>query len=69
MNAHIRKIALQAGLDIRNPNGYDVIHQKPDMFDINLFAELLLKRCMALSSDEHDVKKIREYFGIEGEQS
>lgn len=60
MSPAIREIALKAGLDIRRTYGYDVIHQKPDMFDINLFAELLIKQCMLL--DDRD--KIRDYFQL-----
>ena len=69
MNERIKQLAVEAGMIVGEPNGFDMTRLMPKEVK---FAELIVKECMKLNSKELSITAIErllplyaEHFGVE----
>ena len=69
MNERIKQLAVEAGMIVGEPNGFDMTRLMPKEVK---FAELIVKECMKLNSKELSITAIerllplyKEHFGVE----
>ncbi len=55
MNERIRKLAIKSGIDIRGHlTGNLTLDEKPNVIDLEKFAELIVRECMSIAKQVED---------------
>jgi hypothetical protein len=55
MNERIRKLAIKSGIDIRGHLTGDLtLDEKPSVFDLEKFAELIVRECVNMLTEESE---------------
>ena len=78
MNERIKQLAVEAGMIVGEPNGFDMTRLMPKEVK---FAELIVKECLGIINKEHDegidrhgdyqlalyeaYREIKQHFGVE----
>ena len=62
MNDRIKQLAVEAGMIVGEPNGFDMTRLMPKEVK---FAELIVRECATLAFDTGGPNGILEHFGVE----
>ena len=62
MNQRIKQLAVEAGMIVGEPNGFDMTRLMPKEVK---FAELIVRECATLAFDTGGPNGILEHFGVE----
>ena len=62
MNQRIKELAVEAGMIVGEPNGFDMTRLMPKEVK---FAELIVRECATLAFDTGGPNGILEHFGVE----
>ena len=62
MNERIKELAVEAGMIVGEPNGFDMTRLMPKEVK---FAELIVRKCAEICLEANDHKNILQHFGVE----
>ena len=65
MNERIRELAEQAGFSFKYKTAPDELNPGHKLQDLEKFAELIVKECVAIVWNDKDQKRILKHFGVE----